>query len=91
MNSGPWLPPLPNNVSFSSYSLLVVRIFTQFPTAQKSALPEGKALLDAQSVYMVISFLPLILKNAASAMIVEKVRMEEMADATPSLPRMIWE
>ena len=39
--------------------------------------------------YMVISFLPLILKNAASAMIVEKVRMAEMADATPSLPRMI--
>ena len=41
--------------------------------------------------YMVISFLPLILKNAASAMIVEKVRMAEMAEATPSLPRMIWE
>ena len=39
--------------------------------------------------YMVISFLPLILKNAASAIIVEKVRMAEMAEATPSLPRMI--
>ena len=44
----------------------------------------------ARSVrYMVISFLPLILKNAASAIIVEKVRMAEMAEATPSLPRMI--
>ena len=39
--------------------------------------------------YMVMSFLPLILKNAASAIIVEKVRMAEMAEATPSLPRMI--
>ena len=42
-------------------------------------------------LYIVISFLPLILKNAASAMTVEKVRMAEIAEATPSLPRMIWE
>ena len=41
--------------------------------------------------HMVISFLPLILKNAARAMMVENVRMAEMADATPSFPRMIWE
>ena len=41
--------------------------------------------------YMVISFLPLTLKNTASAMIVENVRMAEMAEATPSLPRMIWD
>ena len=38
--------------------------------------------------YIVISFLPLILKNRAKAITVEKVRMAEMAEATPSLPRM---
>ena len=41
--------------------------------------------------HIVISFLPLILKNTASAMIVENVRIAEMAEATPSLPRMICE
>ena len=40
---------------------------------------------------MVISFLPLTLKNTANAMMVEKVRMAEIADATPSLPRIICE
>ncbi len=40
--------------------------------------------------YRVISFLPLILKNSARAITVEKVRMADMAEATPSLPRMTW-
>ena len=46
---------------------------------------------DKGRVYIVISFLPLTLKNTASAIIVENVRMAEMAEATPSLPRIIWE
>ena len=41
--------------------------------------------------HIVISFLPLILKKTASAMIVENVRIAEMAEATLSLPRMICE
>ncbi len=44
-----------------------------------------------RSPYKEISFLPLTLKNTARAMMVEKVKMEEMAAAMPSLPRMIWE
>ena len=41
--------------------------------------------------HMVISFLPLILKNAARATMVENVRMAEIAEATPSFPRIICE
>ena len=53
------------------------------------AAASGAAAVGGKS-YIDISFLPLTLKNSASAITVEKVRMAEIAEATPSLPRMTW-